>query len=211
MIVISNLRRLVYAIVVLATFVAAAPARAQQATAGAPAQPVGRDTTVKRLSPRTAFIRSLVIPGWGQFSVGAEKRAITFAVLQSSSWYMLIKTLGKLSDAHTTETLRIAQVTDSLRARMQRDTIFARMLSVDSVFQNRIEAADTVVAIRSLIASRESQRQDWITYTLFLTLASGVDAFIAAHLAEFPATISAGPRPNGAYQLKLTVPTRRRP
>lgn len=207
----SNLRRCVCAVAVLATFAAAAPARAQQATPAPPAPLAARDTSAKRLSPRTAFIRSLIIPGWGQFSAGAEKRAVTFALLQSSSWYMLAKTLNKLSDAHKIETMRITLVTDTLRAQMQRDTALARVLSADSAFKNRIDAADTVVASRSLITSREAQRQDWITYTLFLTLASGVDAFVAAHLADFPATISTGPRPNGAFQLKLTMPARRRP
>lgn len=123
---------------------------------------------------------------------------------------MLVKTLNKLSDVHKLETASVAEVSDSLRALMQRDTAQARILSTDTAFQKRVSAADTVAGLRSLIKSREAQRQDWISYTLFLTLASGVDAYVAAHLQDFPATISAGPRPDGAYQLKFTVPTRRR-
>jgi hypothetical protein len=48
--------------------------------------------------------------------------------------------------------------------------------------------------------------QDWIAYTLFFTLASGVDAFVAAHLADFPADIETGRRPDGATELRISIP-----
>jgi hypothetical protein len=57
-----------------------------------------------------------------------------------------------------------------------------------------------------------NQRQDWITYTLVWTLASGVDAFVAAHLATFPGKVEAEPRSSGGgMQLKLSFPTGRKP
>ena len=169
------------------------------------------DTTLRLISPRAAFLRSVIVPGWGQISAHAYNRAAVFITLQSASWYMLVKTLNKLSDAHKLEDDRLAWQTDSLHTLMASDTMQNRILSDPDSFRVRVAAADTVVAIRSLIDSREEQRQDWIAYTLFLTLASGVDAYVAAHLADFPATISTRRQSNGAYQLKVTVPLRRRP
>lgn len=178
----------------------------------ATAQQASRDTLAERgVSPGGAFLRSLLIPGWGQYSVGAKKRAGVFFALQSASYYMLVKTLNKLGDAQDYEETRIGEVEDSLRAQMAADTAFNRKLSVDSVFQEQLNADSALVDVRRLIDSRKEQRQDWIAYTLFTTLASGLDAYIAAHLADFPAAISARPRPDGSTQLRVTVPLPRRP
>jgi hypothetical protein len=192
----------------LVVCVLAAPAHAQT-----PARDtiVNRaDTIPKGITPGKAFMRSLLIPGWGQFSVGARTRGFVFIGLQSASWFMLVKTLNKLSDAHDVADERVAFASDSLHRQMSTDTALARKLASADSFNARVEAFDTVKAIRSLINSREEQRQDWITYVLFTTLASGVDAFVAAHLADFPTTITTTAKPNGAVQVKFTVPVQRR-
>lgn len=181
------------------------------AAGNATAQQAARDTLARGVSPGAAFVRSLIIPGWGQYSVGAKKRAGVFFALQSASYYMLVKTLNKLGDAQDYEETRVGEVEDSLRARMAADTAFNRRLSVDTVFQQHLNADSALVDVRRLIDSRKEQRQDWIAYTLFTTLASGLDAYIAAHLADFPAAISARPRPDGSTQLRVTVPLPRRP
>lgn len=162
------------------------------------------------ISPRAALIRSLIIPGWGQASVGAYKRAGFFFAAQSASWYMLIKTLNKLSDARDIERERVDFTSDTLRARMALDTMLARVLSDPAAFDERVGTDADIRASRGLIDAREEQRQDWITYTLFFTFASGVDAYIAAQLADFPATIEARPARAGGMQLQVNVPLRRR-
>jgi hypothetical protein len=204
-----TMRRRVATLVFFFTLALALPARAQQAP-----QPVQPDTaaqdSAKGLSPRSAFIRSLIIPGWGQWSVGAKKRAGVFFVLQSASYFMLGKTLHKLSYAHEVESDLIDQVGDSLRTEMATDTALNRILSDPDSFRIRVDNSEPVLDIRRLIGSREEQRQDWIAYTIFLTLASGVDAFVAAHLADFPATISTRPGPAGGMNIQLSVPIPRR-
>ena len=172
-----------------------------------------QDTTsvvVKRVSPRSAFIRSLLVPGWGQFSVHANKRGAAFVALQGASWFMLIKTLNKLSDAQESEDKAFEPAADSLRARMSRDTALARQFADERAFREAVLADSTVSPAHSLVRSRQQQRQDWITYTLFTTLAGGVDAYIAAQLADFPATISAQPRPEGGVQFRVRMPTGKR-
>ena len=67
----------------------------------------------------------------------------------------------------------------------------------------------SIIRARRLIDSRKEQRQDWVTYTLVLTLASGIDAFVAAHLADFPAAVDATPRVGGGANLQISVPVGR--
>lgn len=195
---------------VLIVLIVTAPARAQDTVPRPAPQPPAADTMRKFISPRAAFIRSMLIPGWGQFSVGAEKRAVVFIGLQSASWFMLIKTLKKIGDARDIESERIGFVSDTLHALMARDTAQARLLGDPIEFQRRIDEDTTVTGIRNVLNARKEQRQDWVTFTIFITMASAADAFVAAHLADFPGRISAEPRANGALQFKMTMPAPRR-
>jgi hypothetical protein len=153
------------------------------------------DTTSVRFSPGKALMRSLLLPGWGRFSVGAARRGAFFAALQGSSYYMLVKTHSRLNKAEDKLDTRIGVVRDSLVA--ADDT---------AGLEARLDTTLLVNAERSLVRSRERHMQDWITYTLFFTLASGVDAFVAAHLADFPAQIGTEPQLNGSVHFKLSVP-----
>ena len=197
-------------IFLLLTVTIAMPARAQQAPPPVQPQTTAEDTATTGISPRSAFIRSVLIPGWGQFSVGANTRGALFVALQASSYFMLAKTLSKISDARDVETERIALVSDSLRAKMAADTMLDRLLSEPGAFDAVVDTTHTVEDIRRLIDSRKEQRQDWVAYTIFFTLASGVDAFVAAHLADFPATITTRPAANGGMNLRLEIPFPRR-
>lgn len=181
------------------------PAYAQRTDSAAVA-----DSTQRGISPGKAFLRSVLVPGWGQLSVGAEKRAAVFVALQSASYYMLVKTIKKLADAQDRQNQFRSVFSDTLRARMQRDTALNRRLSSADSFRVAVEADSSVISTGSLVNSRRQQRQDWIAYTLFLTLASGVDAFVAAHLADFPAVITARPAtPRGGMEIEVAVPLRK--
>lgn len=156
------------------------------------------DTASVRYSPGKAMMRSLILPGWGQFSVGAWKRGALFAALQGSSYYMLVRTNSRLNKAEDKLDTRIGFV---------RDSIIAADDSVDlEELEARLDTTQLINAERSLVNSRERHMQDWITYTIFFTLASGVDAFVAAHLADFPVQIDTEPQLNGSMNLRLSVP-----
>ena len=170
----------------------AGAATAQDTTA---VRDTATDTTAVRYSPGKALMRSLLVPGWGQFSVGAWKRGALFAALQGSSYYMLVRTNSRLNKAEDKLDTRVTFVRDSLIA--ADDTV-----GLDA----RLDSTQLVNAERSLVRSRERHMQDWITYTIFFTLASGVDAFVAAHLADFPVQIDAEPQVNGSVDFRLSVP-----
>jgi hypothetical protein len=165
------------------------------------------DATPNIIRPRTAMIRSWLIPGWGQASARAYFRGGVFVAMQSASWYMLVKTIGRLEQARSMERTRVTWVSDSLRALIFSDPTGAGAeLQTPATFQQVLDEDERIVAVRALVDSRSQQRQDWITATLFLTLISGVDAFVAAHLAEAPASIDATPLPGGGVQLGVRVP-----
>ena len=159
-----------------------------------------RDTTaaadtVRRFRPSSALLRSLVVPGLGQFSVGAYGRGAFFAALQGTSYYMLFKTHDKLTRAE-----------DRLEARTNvlRDSLIAANDTVG--LEAKLDTAQVLQSGRALVDSRERHMQDWITYTIFFTLVSGVDAFVAAHLADFPVRIEPEPQVNGSVHFKFSVP-----
>jgi hypothetical protein len=159
---------------------------------------------------RNAFARALILPGWGHYSVGAYRRGAVFTVLEGTSWFMLTKTIVKLNQAKKQNGIFEATATDSLKRLIAADTTIARKLADPVAFEAALAANPHVSNGRSLISSRKNQRQDWITYTLFFTMASAVDAYVAANLRDFPVGVSANPRPDGTVALGLTVATGRR-
>jgi hypothetical protein len=164
--------------------------------------PAARDTaavvdSVRRLAPGKALMRSLLLPGWGQFSVGATGRGAFFLAAQGSSYYMLARTRSRLNDARDKHETQRELARDSILSVPEVDTTNLEL---------KIDSLDAVIARKSLVNSRERQMQDWITYTIFFTLASGVDAFVAAHLADFPVQIETQPQTNGSMDVKFTVP-----
>lgn len=215
----------------------AAPATAQQPTT--PRQPTppaadtarrapARDTTAAvapdtmlvdttprhRVKPGVAFYRSLLIPGWGQISGGAYKRAAVFITLQGASDFMLIKTLKKVSDAEKRNDLLAGPLQDSILKKLNApgrtaadSTLAAKYARSPALLRAAVDSLDG--SGHALVVSRKKQREDWITLALFWTLVSGMDAFINAQLQDFPADIGVQPRQGGGMLIRATVPVRR--
>lgn len=152
------------------------------------------------ISPRSAFIRSLIIPGWGQASVGSNVRGGVFFGLQSTSAYMLLKTIGRVNQAKDLHGDRRRIVRDSLE--------HAPQFAEDTTgLGAAITSHELVRDAKGLINARRQQRQDWVTYLIVFTLASGVDALVAAHLADFPDRIQVEPVSDGRIRVGMRVPT----
>src|SRR5213082_3587186 len=58
------------------------------------------------VSPRSAFLRSLVLPGWGQSSIGAPGRGAVYFALESGSLWMVYKSDQKLQEARELQSAR---------------------------------------------------------------------------------------------------------
>ena len=129
-----------------------------------------------RISPRGAFLRSLVLPGWGQSSIGAPGRGAVYFALESGSLWMVYKSNQKLQEAKELQTARREQ----------------GLLAQDAVLP--------------LVRARRNEREDWITLSVFWFFFSGADAFVSAYLRDFDTHVGVQPGPTGGAQLQVNVP-----
>jgi hypothetical protein len=151
-----------------------------------PARPPARaDTaaadTVRRISPKGAFVRSLVLPGWGQSAVGSPGRGAVYFALETASLWMVYKSQRKLHFA-------------------RRNQEYLR--EVGELEEDRQTG---------LVNSREEQLEDWITLSGFFLLFNAADAFVSAHLVDFDERLGVVPGRRGGADLQLSVPVGRRP
>jgi len=152
-----------------------------------------------QVTPRGAFLRAMAVPGWGHAAVGAHFRGGVYVAAQSSTIWMLAKTGTMLRAARDGRELR----EESVALRLAGEGVAADSIPL-------LVAADPgVQAAQGLEASRRQQREDWVALGLFLVLLSGVDAFVSAHLSDFPEPLSVegtlGPD-GAALEFRISVP-----
>lgn len=189
----------------------AVPASAQNPVFGTDSAAVADTIPDEAPVPAGAFIRALAVPGWGHAHIGESGRGAVFFALQGTSWYMLLKTVSRLGDARSVEDRLAGLGRDSLDAAMAADTAIARQLSDPAAYESALDAYPGLERARGLVGAREQQQQDWIVYTLVFTMAAAVDAYVTAHLKDFPAEFSAAPTRDGGAALGMRVPVGRRP
>jgi hypothetical protein len=194
----------------LAVLLLAAPASELAAQQQRGVEPADTADIAGGPSPRGAFVRSLVLPGWGQLYVGTPRRAAVFIGLQTTSYAMLAHSMRRLDDIRTDERRRVGVARDSILLLAEQDTALARRIEDTLEFDALVAADPAVASARDLERARRRHRQDWITYTIVFTMASAIDAYVSAHLSGFPGTITAEPRPDGAA-VRISVPAGRRP
>jgi hypothetical protein len=143
------------------------------------------------LSPRRAFLTSLVAPGYAQ---SVLRRPNASAV--STDW--------------TRPTAAFCDVTEAIALLMVRESSLelreARRLEGDSVplfFVNPTSGVpDTIYAAprysSELVRARRAHLEDWIAALVANHLISAADAFVAAHLWEVPVRVGLRRTPGGA-------------
>jgi hypothetical protein len=161
--------------------------------------------------PRAAFIRAMVLPGWGHYGLGEYRRGTVYMAIQVTSWAMLAKSIQRLGEARDTETGMAALGRDSVlmdlaRAVREADSAAARRLASVAGFEAALAEYPGLQDARSLVTSRERHRQDWIVYTIVFTFAAAIDAYVTAHMKEFPSGITAVPAADGGVRLSVRLP-----
>jgi len=162
-------------------------------TAKAP-QPAGTDTPKPPMTPRRAFLTSLLIPGYAQTVFGRDHAAMLFAVIEIGSLAMARKAAQDLAEAK-------AFAGDSIVATYKIDPTTGIAL-VDP--KTGLPIPDTYIASRftpDRIKARRTHYEDWIAAIIFNHLFSGADAYVAANLWDFSANIGvvAAPGSAGVY------------
>ena len=189
----------------VATGLALAPTstRAQDPVADPPArEAVAPDSASapRRHSAGGAFLRSVLIPGWGQAKVGSPDRGGFYFAVESMSLWMILKTSKTLGSARDIVALRRAEA----EAR-----VIGEGTVVDPVeIANFVDEDEAVQDAEVLVELRSQQKEDWVAFGLFFLLLGGADAFVAAHLADFPVPLEAAirPLPNTGVELAFSLP-----
>jgi len=181
---------------------APAPVLAEATPAGASWAPL--QEAVLPISPRGAFLRSLVLPGWGHLSVDAPGRAGFYMAAQGGTVWMLTKSILRRRSAERFRDAEVHLVRDELLARGVQSPDSLRLLVAQDL---RVERWEELMEIRG------EQVEDWIALGIFLSLLGATDALVAAHMADYPeplrfsVTPRRGPgRTAGAWELRLRLP-----
>ncbi len=143
---------------------------------------VSDDFPKNRVSARGAFIRSLLIPGWGQSAAGSPGRGAFYFGMEGASLWMILKTFKTLDTAKTH--LKSAEVAVRRELGSTQGLVGA---DLDEAVQND----SNVKSAATLVEDRSQQREDWIAAGMFFLLFGAADAFVTAHLEDFPEPLKA--------------------
>jgi hypothetical protein len=192
---------------------AAAPASAQAPPDG----PAASDTLTPGLggpSPTGALARSFVLPGWGQLNVGSNVRGLAYLAVHGVDVFMLVKTFGRLQDTRERRNDAVVAARDSILTRILSDTALAEVILANpDTLDVLATAGGEARRLTRLAEARRQQREDWMVWAGFWIVASGIDAFVAAHLADFPAEVDVRPVRDASearMEVGLRVPLGRR-
>jgi hypothetical protein len=153
------------------------------------------------VAPGGAFLRALLVPGWGHAAVGAHARGGVYLAAEGGTAWMLLKTRSRLADARRAVELSEGRV----RVRLAYEGVIDP-LEVEAA----LEEDEGVQRARGLEEARRQQFQDWTALGIFLILMSGADAYVSAHLRDFPTPVELAvtPLPRGRVEVGARIPLR---
>ena len=150
------------------------------------------------VKPSTAFLRAVLLPGWGHASIGSHTRAGFYFTLEAITAYGLLRTRTRLNEV----TARA-----EFRENVLREDLAAQGITDFDEIESALDSDATLDDMRDLTDSRRQQREDWAALGIFLLLLSGADAYVSAHLQDFPAPleIQATPAGNGRVEVGFRI------
>lgn len=169
------------------------------------------------ITPGGAFLRSVLVPGWGHAVTESYGRAGFYVAAQAGSLWMLVQTVGRHGLAK--DALRVEREVARQRALASIEPVDPPMDPEDKEAREEYAAyLDQVTAAidsdpdvergTALVDSRDQQVEDWAALSIFLVLLSATDAFVASHLADYPDPLSLDVRPgaSGGAEVSVSVP-----
>ena len=145
-------------------------------------------------SPTGAFLRAVLVPGWGHASIGSHARGGFYFALEATTVYGTLRTRKRLSQVVERVEFREGVLREDLAAQGITDPV-----EIDAA----LDDDETLEDLRALEESRRQQREDWLALGIFLLLLSGADAYVSAHLGNFPAPIEMQAAPVGDGRIEL--------
>jgi hypothetical protein len=116
--------------------------------------------------PRGALIRSLILPGWGQFHLNRKTMGVIFLSTEAVFVGLVLREQGRIGDL-------------------------------------RAAGADT-----SVVNAAKRKREDWIVLGLVNHVAAGIEAYVTAHLFDFPDELKVRAMPDGRVRANVILPIR---
>jgi len=173
-----------------------AVARQRPSPEGAAVQPEA--LPVHGVSPRGAFIRAMIVPGWGHVAIGSYTRGGFYFALETATAYTFLRTRHRLMDARERR---------ALRESFLRESFGESGITDPSDIQARLDKDNTLKGLQALVNSRTGQQEDLLAWGIFMIFLTGADAYVSAHLAHFPAPIEieAAPLDGGGAEVGLRL------
>ena len=144
--------------------------------------------TATGISPSGAFLRGALIPGWGHTATGSLTRGAFYFSMEALAGWMVFKTQRRLGVAQDQAALWEARATAEA---------MAQGITEFDAIEAALENNEQVARFRGLVDARQEQREDWLAVAIFTLLLSGVDAFVSAHLGNFPEPLTIEGDPDG--------------
>jgi hypothetical protein len=130
------------------------------------------------LSPRRAFLFSLVVPGYSQSVLGRPTAGAIFVLTEGIALAMLHESAADLRQAR----------------RLKTDSLI--VIGVDPARGADITQPSGYTP--ELIDVRRGHVEDWLAFLIANHLFAAADAYVAAHLWDLPTQVSVESRPTGA-------------
>ena len=164
----------------------------------AAADTVAQAPVRRGVSPGGAFLRAVLVPGWGHSAIGSYRRGGFYFVAEGITAWGLIKTRERI--------IEVNQRVDFRETRLRAD-LTAQGVTDPTEIQTALDDDEVLTDLLALQSARKSQRQDWTALGIFLLLLSGADAYVSAHLQHFPAplTLDTQSSANGRMDVSLRV------
>ena len=148
------------------------------------------------VTPGGAFLRAVLLPGWGHASIGSYHRGAFYFVVEGATAWTLLKTRRRYSEAEDRVRFQEALLRSDLEAQGVTD---------EAEILEALDADPTLEDLRNLQEARRQQREDWTAVGIFLLFLSGADAFVSAHLKDFPVPLELNAQPVGNGRMELSV------
>lgn len=169
----------------------------------APVPVVVLDEASRGITPRGAFIRSGFVPGWGHAKVGAYGRGAFYFLVEAVSGFMAVKTHGQLALAKDRRVFWESVMTDRIQAVEGFD--LETIAGLDAL-EEALAEDPHVEDLRGLENARSEQLEDWVALGVFFLFLGGADAYVSAHLADFPGAVEVNTNPSGGVEVGLSLP-----
>lgn len=149
------------------------------------------------VSTRAVFIRAFLVPGWGHVMTESYFRGGFWVAAQGGAGWMLWKSVSRRKEARRLREVEMDIVMDRYRAQGVMDPDSLTFLA---------EGDPAVEAWDTLLDRRGDQVEDWVALSLFVMLLGAVDAFVSAHLMDFPEPLALDVGPRQGVPLDIRRP-----